>query len=40
VGFFGAALCDASLGRSLRREALWLVGLGVLFGLLARRLFA
>jgi hypothetical protein len=40
VRFFGAALYDASPGRSLRREALWLVGLGVLFGLLARRLLA
>ena len=36
VRFFGAALYDASPWGSLVREALWLCGLGALFGLLAR----
>jgi hypothetical protein len=40
VRFFGAALCGASRWRSLLREALCLCGLGVLFGLVARRLLA
>jgi ABC-2 type transport system permease protein len=44
VRFFGAALYDASPWWRLLREALWLCGLGVLFGFLgrvgARRLLA
>jgi ABC-2 type transport system permease protein len=36
VRFFGAALYDTSPWWSLLREALWLVGLGALFGFLAR----
>jgi ABC-2 type transport system permease protein len=36
VRFFGSALYDASPWRTLWREAVWLVGLGAVFGLLAR----
>jgi ABC-2 type transport system permease protein len=36
VRFFSAALYDASPWGTLGREALWLCGLGVLFGLVAR----
>jgi hypothetical protein len=35
VSFFSAALYDASPWGQLLREALWLCGLGTLFGLMA-----
>jgi hypothetical protein len=36
VKLFGAALFDASPWAEVGREALWLVGLGLGFGLMAR----
>jgi hypothetical protein len=36
VRFFSAALYDASPWGTLLREALWLAGLGAVYGLVAR----